>query len=118
MQYTILLASLSALAIASPVVNIARQASGTAPYPFAAASGIATPSGTGISAPIATSTGSAPCAVDGKLICNGPGQYGKCDWGSVLKWQDVAAGTVCINGEIGYASNSTVSAGSAIASGI
>ncbi|KAF1975176.1 hypothetical protein BU23DRAFT_634233 [Bimuria novae-zelandiae CBS 107.79] len=42
------------------------------------------------------------CSADGKLLCNGEMQFGLCDRGKVV-WQDVALGTVCLNGQIAHA---------------
>ena len=66
------------------------------------------PTGTAPSAPTGTApcsstlprpTGSPSCYPNGALICNGPTQYGLCNWGSVI-FQPVADGTACIDGKI------------------
>ncbi|KAI9708957.1 MAG: hypothetical protein M1820_003651 [Bogoriella megaspora] len=61
----------------------------------------------------ATVSGPAQCSKNGELLCNGPGQFGLCDWGTVV-WQDVALGTACQAGKIvfapGYGTNQQGSA--------
>lgn len=39
------------------------------------------------------------CSTDGAIVCNGEKQFGLCNHGNVV-WQDVAAGTACVNGVI------------------
>ncbi|OCL07364.1 lytic polysaccharide monooxygenase [Glonium stellatum] len=59
-----------------------------------------TPAVSATSVPAAPSaTGSATCTSDGVLICNGPYQWGLCNFGTVI-WQPVAAGTNCTDGQI------------------
>ncbi|OAL56646.1 hypothetical protein IQ07DRAFT_496337 [Pyrenochaeta sp. DS3sAY3a] len=56
-------------------------------------------------APSAPSTPSTPgnasgtCTTNGAVVCNGEKQFGLCNNGKVV-WQDVAAGTACVNGVI------------------
>lgn len=42
---------------------------------------------------------STTCTTNGALICNGPTQYGLCNFGQVI-WQPVAPGTACQNNQI------------------
>ena len=49
-----------------------------------------------------SSNGSAPCAPNGALICNGLYQFGLCNWGRAV-WQDVAPETACHDGRIDFA---------------
>jgi hypothetical protein len=45
-----------------------------------------------------TGGGAGPsCSTNGAIVCNGEKQFGLCNNGSVV-WQDVAAGTACVNG--------------------
>lgn len=108
---TILLAGLAAITTASPI-NVARQepsgtspsfpiGTGSAPDGFAAPSDAPFPIPTPVPVP-RPSGDSAPCPIDGKLICNGPEQWGLCNWGKV-QFQSVAAGTQCLDGEIVFA---------------
>ncbi|KAK8196784.1 hypothetical protein M8818_006951 [Zalaria obscura] len=46
-----------------------------------------------------TSTGSDSCTTNGAIVCNGPTQFGLCNFGSVV-YMPVAAGTTCENGQI------------------
>ncbi|KAH7079156.1 hypothetical protein BKA63DRAFT_259669 [Paraphoma chrysanthemicola] len=39
------------------------------------------------------------CSSNGAIVCNGEKQFGLCNNGNVV-WQDVAAGTACVNGVI------------------
>ncbi|TKA39395.1 hypothetical protein B0A54_10414 [Friedmanniomyces endolithicus] len=54
------------------------------------------------SAMLPTSTGST-CSRNGELLCNGPNEFGLCNWGRVV-WQPVAPGTACVDGAITWAS--------------
>ncbi|KAF2032301.1 hypothetical protein EK21DRAFT_61354 [Setomelanomma holmii] len=60
-------------------------------------------SGTGTPAtPSSPSTGggsAGTCSTNGAVVCNGEKQFGLCNNGNVV-WQDVAAGTACVNGVI------------------
>lgn len=47
------------------------------------------------------------CGDDGTMICNGPKQFGICNFGKVV-WQDVAAGTQCKDGKITFATKNRV----------
>ena len=59
-----------------------------------------TPAVSATPVPAAPSAGdSATCSVDGALVCNGPDQWGLCNFNTVI-WQPVAAGTTCTNGQI------------------
>ena len=49
-----------------------------------------------------TAKGDATCEPDGALVCNGPAEFGICNFGRVV-WQAVAPGTVCVDGVIGFA---------------
>ncbi|KAK5134448.1 hypothetical protein LTR08_006495 [Meristemomyces frigidus] len=49
-----------------------------------------------------TGTNTTACAPNGALVCHGLYQFGLCNWGHVV-WQDVALGTACYDGRIGYA---------------
>ncbi|KAH0094024.1 hypothetical protein KCU96_g6384, partial [Aureobasidium melanogenum] len=57
------------------------------------------------SSPSMPSTAPAPysnstsCSTNGALICNGPTQFGLCNFGQVV-WQPVAPGTACEDGQI------------------
>lgn len=100
---TILLAGLTALATASPIQS-AKADAVSAPFATGTGSpqgGSAAPSGVPmpVAVPVPRPVGSAPCPIDGKLVCNGPEQWGLCNWGEV-KFQRVAAGTQCLDGEI------------------
>ncbi|KAK1067389.1 hypothetical protein LTR12_017587 [Friedmanniomyces endolithicus] len=53
------------------------------------------------SAVVPTSTG-VTCSPNGELICNGPNEFGLCNWGRVV-WQPVAPGTACVHGAITWA---------------
>jgi hypothetical protein len=59
--------------------------------------------GTGVPAqpaPPSTGGGSATtCSTNGAIVCNGEKQFGLCNNGNVV-WQDVAAGTACVNGVV------------------
>jgi hypothetical protein len=47
-----------------------------------------------------TGGGAGPsCSSPGAIVCNGEKQFGLCNNGSVV-WQDVAAGTACVNGVV------------------
>ncbi|KAF2484704.1 hypothetical protein BDY17DRAFT_296164 [Neohortaea acidophila] len=46
-----------------------------------------------------TSTVSTTCSPNGAVICNGPHQYGLCNFGSVI-FQPVALGTICYKGAV------------------
>jgi hypothetical protein len=70
-------------------------------------------SASGTSAPSSPSTpstipppysNSTSCNQNGALICNGPTQYGLCNFGQVI-WQPVAPGTACENNQIVAANN-------------
>lgn len=102
---TILFAALSALAVASPI-NFDKQpttdivppfprGSGSPPSGFPAPSGVPRPTAVPVPRPIS----SASCPTNGQLVCNGPEQWGLCNWGTV-QFQRVAAGTQCLGGEI------------------
>lgn len=104
----ILLAGLSALAAASPI-NIAKPdttgvtppfpiGSGSPPEGFPGPTGVPRPTAVPVPRPI----GSAECPTNGQLVCNGPDQWGLCNWGKV-QFQRVAAGTQCLDGEIVFA---------------
>ena len=104
----ILLAGLSAFAAASPI-NISKPESTGVTPPFPVGSG--SPSGafpipTGAprptAVPVPRPVGSAACPTNGQLVCNGPDQWGLCNWGQV-QFQKVAAGTQCLDGEIVFA---------------
>ena len=80
-------------------------ATGTAYYPTALASaassyGTGAPYPTGTAPVYPASTGVATCSTNGAVVCNGPYQFGICDWGHVRVFQPVAAGTKCIDGQI------------------
>ena len=93
-------------------------------YPYSSPSGMPTPSGayyptgTGVSVPYPT--GQASCPTDGALVCNGPSQFGLCNFGQVV-WQQVALGTQCQDGQIvfapGYGTAATASGVAAAPSG-
>ncbi|KAF2823550.1 hypothetical protein CC86DRAFT_372487 [Ophiobolus disseminans] len=44
-------------------------------------------------------SGATSCSTNGAVVCNGEKQFGLCNNGNVV-WQDVAAGTACVNGVI------------------
>lgn len=79
---------------------IRRQVAATGTYAVASATGtggVASPTGT--SAPYPISTGSASCSTNGAVACNGPTEFGICNFGRV-NFQPVAAGTKCVDGQI------------------
>ncbi|KAK4995000.1 hypothetical protein LTR66_005081 [Elasticomyces elasticus] len=49
--------------------------------------------------PLANGTGPGKCSTEGAILCNGPTQFGLCNYGSVV-WESVAAGTACSGGKI------------------
>ena len=106
----ILLAGLSALAAASPISIPKPESTGVRPpFPMDSGSPPATgdfPFPTGAPRPTAVPVprpiGSATCPTNGQLVCNGPNQWGLCNWGQV-QFQKVAAGTQCLGGEIVFA---------------
>lgn len=48
------------------------------------------------------------CSTNGALVCNGPGLFGTCNYGSVV-YQSVAEGTVCEDGKIVLKENAAAS---------
>ena len=52
-------------------------------------------------------TNNTTCPTNGALLCNGPTQYGLCNFGSVI-WQPVAPGTSCVNSQIVASSTNNV----------
>ncbi|KAK4498826.1 hypothetical protein PRZ48_009336 [Zasmidium cellare] len=56
---------------------------------------ITTPTSTP-SIPASPSPGRGTCSKDGALVCNGPNEFGLCNFGQVI-WQPVAPGTACKN---------------------
>lgn len=105
----ILIAAFSVLATASPI-NVSRPGStgvetpfpigsGTPPKGFTAPSGAPYPTAVPVPRP---SGDKSDCPVNGQLVCNGPSQWGLCNWGKV-QFQPVAAGTQCLDGEIVFA---------------
>ncbi|EKG19378.1 hypothetical protein MPH_03241 [Macrophomina phaseolina MS6] len=48
-----------------------------------------------------TANSSPTCSEDGELVCNGPSQFGICNFGKIV-WQDIAAGTQCRDGQITF----------------
>lgn len=122
----LLISGLATLAAASPM-NVVRRQDDTSPdvapypydssdsgaaspsgayYPYPSPSGIATPSGAyypvGTEASVPYPTGQASCPTDGAIVCNGPSQFGLCNFGQVV-WQQAAAGTQCQDGQIVFA---------------
>ena len=69
--------------------------------------GYAAPTGTGAYGMYPTGAGVAPwpmstgtsCSPNGAVVCNGPHEFGLCNWGKVV-FQPVAAGTACHDGMI------------------
>jgi hypothetical protein len=58
------------------------------------------PSSPSVPSPPSNGGGSATsCSSPGAIVCNGEKQFGLCNNGNVV-WQDVAAGTACVNGVI------------------
>jgi hypothetical protein len=104
----ILLAGLSALAAASPINIPKPEATGILPpFPIGSGSppgGFPVPTGAPrpTAVPVPRPIGSAACPTNGQLVCNGPDQWGLCNWGQV-QFQRVAAGTQCLDGEIVFA---------------
>ncbi|CAD0083102.1 unnamed protein product [Aureobasidium vineae] len=49
---------------------------------------------------------STSCTTNGALVCNGPTQFGLCNFGQVI-WQPVAPGTTCQDGQIVADNNDT-----------
>jgi hypothetical protein len=106
---TLLLATLAALAAASPI-NVARphQTGVTPPFPIGSGTpphGSGPPSGAPFptSVPVPRPAGDkSDCPIDGQLVCAGTKQWGLCNWGKV-QFQPVAAGTQCLDGEIVFA---------------
>jgi hypothetical protein len=68
---------------------------GTA-YGTAYSTGALYPTGTAAPYPISTGTS---CSPNGAVVCNGPSQFGLCNFGKVT-FGPVAAGTKCVDGEI------------------
>ena len=106
---TILIAAISALAAASPINVAGPDSTGVAP-PFPTGSS-SPPAGYGpppgvpypTAVPVPRPGGDkSDCPIDGQLVCNGPSQWGLCNWGKV-QFQPVAAGTQCLDGEIVFA---------------
>lgn len=104
----ILLAGLSAFAAASPI-NISKPESTGVTPPFPVGSGsppgnfpVPTGAPRPTAVPVPRPIGSAACPTNGQLVCNGPDQWGLCNWGQV-QFQKVAAGTQCLDGEIVFA---------------
>lgn len=103
----ILLAGLSALAAASPIHKPESTGvtppfpvgSGSPPPEFPVPTGAPRPTAVPVPRPSGTS---AACPTNGQLVCNGPDQWGLCNWGQV-QFQKVAAGTQCLDGEIVFA---------------
>lgn len=92
---------------ASAPYYLSSSASGSFNIPYVTGTGYY-PSGTGLPVPTGTASGSSPistgdatCPVNGALLCNGPQQFGLCNWGRVV-WQPVAAGTCCVDGVIDF----------------
>ena len=115
---TLLLVTLSAFAAASPI-NVAHPyptgitpplpiGTGAPPFPIGTGMpphGVLPPSGAPrpTSVPVPRPGGDkSDCPIDGRLVCNGPKQWGLCNWGKV-QFQPVAAGTQCLDGEIVFA---------------
>ena len=77
---------------------------GTAYYPSASGSSAPYATGalyaTGTVPAYAASTGGVACPTDGAVVCNGPSQFGICNFGKVSVFQPVAAGTQCVDGKI------------------
>lgn len=105
----IIIAAISVLATASPI-NVSRPdstgvetpfpiGSGTPPKGFTPPSGAPYPTAVPVPRP---SGDKSDCPVNGQLVCNGPSQWGLCNWGKV-QFQPVAAGTQCLDGEIVFA---------------
>lgn len=65
---------------------------GSAPVTSASVTATATTTGS-------ASTSTASCSPNGAVICNGPTQFGLCNFGKVI-FQNVALGTNCIGGKI------------------
>lgn len=69
------------------------------PQPTGTAPSISISTSTSTSTSISTSSASPSCSPNGELLCNGPSQFGLCNWGQVV-WQNVSLGTACIDGQI------------------
>jgi len=106
---TLLIAAISALAAANPI-NVARPhptgvtppfpiGSGSPPDSYGPPSGVPYPTAVPVPRPGGDKS---KCPIDGQLVCNGPSQWGLCNWGKV-QFQPVAAGTQCLDGEIVFA---------------
>ena len=106
---TLLLAAIAALAAASPI-DVARPhptgitppfpiGTGAPPHGHGPPSGVPRPTSVPVPRPVGDKS---DCSIDGKLVCNGPSQWGLCNWGKV-QFQPVAAGTQCLDGEIVFA---------------
>jgi hypothetical protein len=110
--FSIMIAGLAAITTASPIIvprqDLLATTSVAPPAPFgtgSAPSGFAAPSDIPFPRPVPVpqpSGDKSTCPIDGKLICNGPEQWGLCNWGKV-QFQQVAAGTQCLDGEIVFA---------------
>lgn len=85
------------------VAGSSQQASSTAMDGMDGATSAAAPAIATSSSGASPSTGAGAsgntCPTDGAVVCNGPSQFGLCNFGKVV-WQDVAAGTTCSNGVI------------------
>lgn len=105
----IIFAGMAVLAAASPI-NIAKPGPTDTHPPFPHGSGSPSegfqgpPPGVPMptAVPVPRPIGHATCPINGKLVCNGPDQWGLCNWGQV-QFQRVAAGTQCLDGEIVFA---------------
>lgn len=73
------------------------------PSGYPVPSGYPLPSGVLLPSDYPLPTGFVPqgarCEFEGQLLCNGAKQFGLCNFGGVV-WRDVAAGMVCVGGEV------------------
>lgn len=89
---------------ASSSTGASTATSSSPAYPSGYSSPSAFPTGTSVPYPSGYPVGGSQtsCLTHGEFLCNGPTQFGLCNWGSVI-WQDVALGTQCKDGAITYA---------------